>query len=313
MNQQRKPCPYCGESIAATAKKCRFCGEWIETPADKLQSNAQSHPASPQPATSSDSPKKQNIPQPPTQAPVMPPPTQPKAETPVMPPPQPQTQFRGQQNNTTNNSYPQPNDFIEEKSYFQKYFKEPFFTQFADFGGYTSRKDYWMAILFYNIFSLGVIGLGLILMFGADFYVGGIIVLGLYYLFTLIPSLALTLRRLRDGGKNPWSILLSFIPFLGPLILLLFLCRPSQYEYPQENISLSSSDLFFLGGCAVSLIVGICLLTSAGGAIYNDHDNDDDFYSTFYNETDSYPEYEIVEEVEYVVEDTLSDYYYDPY
>lgn len=27
---ERRKCPYCGEEIAATAKKCRFCGEWLE-------------------------------------------------------------------------------------------------------------------------------------------------------------------------------------------------------------------------------------------------------------------------------------------
>ncbi|OVE79444.1 hypothetical protein BVY01_02465, partial [bacterium I07] len=28
--KETKECPYCSETILATAKKCRFCGEWFE-------------------------------------------------------------------------------------------------------------------------------------------------------------------------------------------------------------------------------------------------------------------------------------------
>ncbi len=33
----RKNCPYCGEEIAAVAKKCRFCGEWLTEPEPKVE------------------------------------------------------------------------------------------------------------------------------------------------------------------------------------------------------------------------------------------------------------------------------------
>ncbi|MBP5232999.1 MAG: DUF805 domain-containing protein [Planctomycetes bacterium] len=40
----RKPCPFCGESIVATAKKCRFCGEFLDAPSPgRLPATAPRH------------------------------------------------------------------------------------------------------------------------------------------------------------------------------------------------------------------------------------------------------------------------------
>jgi len=39
-----------------------------------------------------------------------------------------------------------------------------------------------------------------------------------------IPSLAVTVRRFHDQDKSGWYILLGFIPYVGSLILLVFMC-----------------------------------------------------------------------------------------
>jgi uncharacterized membrane protein YhaH (DUF805 family) len=58
--------------------------------------------------------------------------------------------------------------------------------------------------------------------------------LALYILATIIPSLAITVRRLHDTGKSGWMILLCLIPKVGGIILLAFMVLdsdpgPNQY------------------------------------------------------------------------------------
>ena len=47
-------------------------------------------------------------------------------------------------------------------------------------------------------------------------------VYGLIMLGLLIPSLAVSIRRLHDTNRSGWWILIGLIPFLGALVLIVF-------------------------------------------------------------------------------------------
>ena len=95
--------------------------------------------------------------------------------------------------------------------------------KYALFDGRASRQEYWMFTLF-NVLALIV--LGVIAVVGGD-KLGAIAVAPylLYALGTLLPNLAVTVRRLHDSDKSGWMILVSFIPFVGGLILLFFMIQ----------------------------------------------------------------------------------------
>ena len=44
----------------------------------------------------------------------------------------------------------------------------------------------------------------------------------IYFLGTIIPSIAVLVRRLHDTGKSAWWLLLLLIPLIGAPVLLLF-------------------------------------------------------------------------------------------
>ena len=51
---------------------------------------------------------------------------------------------------------------------------------------------------------------------------------GLYYLAVLIPTLAVTVRRLHDTGRTGWWILIGLIPVIGGIVLLIFMLLDSE-------------------------------------------------------------------------------------
>lgn len=101
--------------------------------------------------------------------------------------------------------------------------------KYADFNGRARRTEYWAFVLINFLIILGGTFLADTLGFGGS-------LLGLYVLAMIIPSLAVTVRRLHDTNKSGWWLLLSFVPF-GNLILLIFTLLdgdygPNQYGNP---------------------------------------------------------------------------------
>ena len=99
--------------------------------------------------------------------------------------------------------------------------------KYAVFSGRARRKEYWYFVLFNFLISLG---LGLIdSVLGLTLENSGMGLLGgLYSLAVLIPGIAVAVRRLHDTGRSGWWLLLSLIPFVGVIILIVFLASGTE-------------------------------------------------------------------------------------
>jgi uncharacterized membrane protein YhaH (DUF805 family) len=106
--------------------------------------------------------------------------------------------------------------------------------RYADFQGRSRRTEYWMFVLGVAIVEIAIVGLFALLgafSIGEDFrpsplFWPFLIVLGLFGLAIFLPSLAVQIRRFHDQDKSGWMILLGLIPYLGGIILLVFMCLP---------------------------------------------------------------------------------------
>jgi uncharacterized membrane protein YhaH (DUF805 family) len=100
--------------------------------------------------------------------------------------------------------------------------------QYVTFAGRARRREYWFYILVtvivYAVLLIADSATGTVSSSG----IGALS--GLYSLATLLPGLAVGVRRLHDTDRSGWWMLISLVPLVGPIVLLVFLVQDSKAE-----------------------------------------------------------------------------------
>ena len=93
--------------------------------------------------------------------------------------------------------------------------------KYAVFSGRSRRKEYWYFVLFTVLISIALSIIdGLTGTYESSAGVG--LLSGIFSLGILIPSIAVSVRRLHDIDRTGWWILISLVPIIGWIVLLVF-------------------------------------------------------------------------------------------
>lgn len=105
---------------------------------------------------------------------------------------------------------------------------------YVGFAGRARRREYWFFMLFNVLVTLALSVV--------DAALDTSVLVGLYSLAVLLPSIAVTVRRLHDTGRSAWWLLIGLVPVVGGIILLVFMLLdgtpgPNQYgQSPKEEV-----------------------------------------------------------------------------
>ena len=95
------------------------------------------------------------------------------------------------------------------------------FKKYAVFGGRSRRMEYWSFVLFNFVVFVVLVGIDALL--GTFSSASGVGLLsGIYGLATLVPILALSVRRLHDIDRSGWWYFINLIPLIGAIVMLVF-------------------------------------------------------------------------------------------
>ena len=121
-----------------------------------------------------------------------------------------------------------------------------FWKGYVDFTGRSTRSDYWFAylahvLIFFAYYLLDAVFERMVSATGSmDVFTISVILLLIFFAYgiaTVLPGLAITVRRLRDAGYNWPYIFIPLIPFVGIFIFIFLLCQPTKVEVPFNNFN----------------------------------------------------------------------------
>ena len=116
-----------------------------------------------------------------------------------------------------------------------------FWANYRNFKGRARRSEYWYIQLFLVVTNLVAAAIDLALMDGdVDRFIangGGGIVGLIWILATIVPALAVLVRRLHDTNRSGWWALIGFVPFVGTIVILVFTVSDSDKSENRYGVS----------------------------------------------------------------------------
>lgn len=131
-----------------------------------------------------------------------------------------------------------------------------FFKKYATFSGRASRSEYWWWALVSFLVS---VVLNIIMLVGGAAgakvgasgasvpgpgYTIGLILAVIWFVAVIVPSLAVTVRRLHDANFSGWMYLLVLIPIVGAIILIVFTAtdsKPAGQRFDAPEVGLQAN------------------------------------------------------------------------
>ena len=100
------------------------------------------------------------------------------------------------------------------------------FKKYSEFSGKASRPEFWWWVLF-TVLVGAVIGSFDVLTINQNATIGGLLN-SIWGIVILLPTLAVSVRRLRDAGYAWQNIFWGLVPFAGAIVLIIYCAQPTK-------------------------------------------------------------------------------------